>query len=87
MATQSTVPNLTLSQDARLYKYVRLPSGWKYLRADFSEGFGVKPHAVFLPKSKTPTVVEGGKYVASDGGNTPGRHWFRPTIFIVSEWS
>ena len=69
MATQSTVPNLTLSQDARLYKYVRLPSGWKYLRADYSESFGVKPHAVFLPKTKTPTVVEGGRYVASDGGN------------------
>ncbi len=68
VATQSTVTNLTLSQDARLYKYVRLPSGWKYLRADYSEGFGVKPHAVFLPKTKTPTVVEGGKYVASDGG-------------------
>ena len=51
MATQITVPNLTLSQDARLYKYVRLPSGWKYLRADYSEGFGVKPHAVFLPKT------------------------------------
>jgi integrase len=71
VATQSTVPNLTLSQDARLYKYVRLPSGWKYLRADYSEGLGVKPHAVFLPKTKTPTVVEGGKYVASDGGK-----WF-----------
>jgi integrase len=68
MATQSTVPNLTLSQDARLYKYVRLPSGWKYLRADYSEGFGVKPHAVFLPKTNIPTVIEGGKYVASDGG-------------------
>jgi hypothetical protein len=45
--------NLTLSQDARLYKYVRLPSGWKYLRADYSEGFGVKPHAVFLPKTNS----------------------------------
>ena len=61
MASQSTVANLTLSQDARLYRYVRFPSGWKYLRADYSEGFGVKPHAVFLPKTKTPTVVEGGK--------------------------
>jgi hypothetical protein len=68
VATQSTVPNLTLSQDARLFKYVRLPSGRKYLRADYSEGFGVKPHAVFLPKSKTATVVEGGRHVASDGG-------------------
>ena len=68
MATQNTVPNLTLSQDARLYKYVRLPSGWKYLRADYSENFGLKPHSVFLPKTNTPTVVEGGKYVASDGG-------------------
>ncbi len=48
VATQNTLPNLTLSQDARLHKYVRLPSGWKYLRADYSEGFGVKPHAVFL---------------------------------------
>ena len=56
MATQITVPNLTLSQDARLYKYVRLPSGWKYLRADYSEGFGWKPHSVFLPKTKTPGV-------------------------------
>jgi hypothetical protein len=62
------VSNLTLSQDARLHKYVRLPSGWKYLRADYSENFGVKPHSVFLPKTNTPTVVEGGKYVASDGG-------------------
>jgi integrase len=68
VATQNTVPNLTLSQDARLYKYVRLPSGWKYLRADYSEKFGVKPHSVFLPKTNTPTVVEGGKYVASDSG-------------------
>jgi hypothetical protein len=68
MATQNTLPNLTLSQDARLYKYVRLPSGWKYLRADYSENFGLKPHSVFLPKTNTPTVVEGGKYVASDGG-------------------
>jgi integrase len=68
VATQNTVPNLTLSQDARLYKYVRLPSGWKYLRADYSENFGVKPHFVFLPKTNTPTFVEGGKYVASDGG-------------------
>jgi hypothetical protein len=68
MATQITVPNLTLSQDARLYKYVRLPSGWKYLRADYSENFGLKPHSVFLPKTSTPTVIEGGKYVASDGG-------------------
>ena len=65
---ENTVPNLTLSQDARLYKYVRLPSGWKYLRADYSENFGVKPHSVFLPKTNTPTLVEGGKYVASDGG-------------------
>jgi integrase len=68
MAAQITLPNLTLSQDARLYKYVRLPSAWKYLRADYNEGFGVKPHAVFLPKTKTPTVVEGGRYVANDGG-------------------
>lgn len=68
VATQSTVPNLTLSQDARLYKYVRFPSGWKYLRADYSEKLGVKPHSVFLPKTNTPTVVEGGKYVASDCG-------------------
>src|ERR1017187_7607805 len=68
MATQNTVPNLTLSQDARLYKYVRLPSGWKYLRADYSENFGVKPHSVFLPKTNTPTIVEGGKYFASDDG-------------------
>jgi hypothetical protein len=68
VATQNTVPNLTLSQDARLYKYVRLPSGWKYLRADYSENFGLKPHSVFLPKTNTPTIVEGGKYVASDGG-------------------
>ncbi len=43
MASQTTVPNLTLSQDARLYKYVRLPSGWKYLRADYCDSFGVKP--------------------------------------------
>jgi len=50
------VSNLTLSQDARLHKYVRLPSGWKYLRADYSENFGVKPHSVFLPKTNTPTV-------------------------------
>jgi len=68
VAIQNTVPNLTLSQDAWLYKYVRLPSGWKYLRADYSENFGMKPHSVFLPKTNTPTVVEGGKYVASDGG-------------------
>ena len=68
VASQTTVPSLTLSQDARLYKYVRLPSGWKYLRADYSDSFGVKPHSVFLPKTNTPTIVEGGKYVASDGG-------------------
>lgn len=68
MASETTVPNLTLSQDARLYKYVRLSSGWKYLRADYSDSFGVKPHSVFLPKTNTPTIVEGGKYVASDGG-------------------
>jgi integrase/recombinase XerD len=68
VATQNIVSNLTLSQDARLYKYVRLPSGWKYLRADYSENFGVKPHSVFLPKTNTATVVEGAKYVASDGG-------------------
>jgi hypothetical protein len=68
MGTQSTVPNLTLSQNARLYKYVRLPNGWKYLRADYSDSFGVKPHSVFLPKTKNPTIVEGGNYVASDGG-------------------
>jgi hypothetical protein len=64
MATQSTVPSLTLSQDARVYKYVRLPSGWKYLLADYSEGFGVKPHSVFLAKTNIPTIIEGGKYVA-----------------------
>ena len=68
MASQSTVPNLTLSQDVRLYKYVRLPNGWKYLRADYSDKFNVKPHSDFMPKTNTPTVVEGGKYVASDGG-------------------
>lgn len=68
VASPSTVPNLTLSQDARLYKYVRLPGGWKYLRADYSENFGLKPHSVFLPKTSTPTIVEGGKYVANDGG-------------------
>lgn len=68
MASPSTVPNLTLSQDARLYKYVRLPGGWKYLRADYSDNFGLKPHSVFLPKTSTPTIIEGGKYVASDGG-------------------
>ena len=69
MATQSTVPNLTLSQNARLYKYVCLPNGWKYLRADYSGSFGVKPQSVFLPKTKNPTIVEGGNSVASDGGN------------------
>jgi len=68
VASPSTVANLTLSQDARLYKYVRLPSGWKYLRADYSENFGVKPHSVFLPRTSTPTIVEGGRYVANDGG-------------------
>jgi hypothetical protein len=67
VATQNTVQNLTLSQDARLYKYVRLPSGWKYLRAGYSETFGLKPHSMFLPKTNTPTIVEGGKYIASDG--------------------
>ncbi|MGC2639205.1 MAG: hypothetical protein WA294_18620 [Acidobacteriaceae bacterium] len=72
VASPGTVPNLTLSQDARLYKYVRLPSGWKYLRADYSENFGLKPHSVFLPKTSTPTIVEGGKYVASDGGKSRG---------------
>jgi hypothetical protein len=77
MATQNTVPNLTLSQDARLYKYDRLPSGWKYLHADYVEGFGVKPHAVFLPKTKAPTFVEGGKYVASDGGK-----WHSKRIYL-----
>jgi hypothetical protein len=77
MATQNTVPNLTLSQDARLYKYDRLLSGWKYLRADYVEGFGVKPHAVFLPKTKAPTFVEGGKYVASDGGK-----WHSKRIYL-----
>jgi hypothetical protein len=34
MATQNAVPNLTLSQNARLYKYVRLQNCWKYLRAN-----------------------------------------------------
>ena len=37
MATLSTVPNLTLSQDARLHKFIRLPGGWKYLRAGFND--------------------------------------------------
>jgi hypothetical protein len=65
VASQSTVPNLTLSPDARLYKYVRLPNGWKYLRAEYSESFGVKSHSVFLPKTKTPNIVEAGKYFAA----------------------
>jgi len=69
MATQNTVLNLTLSQDARLHKYFRPPSGWKCLRAYYNEAFGLKPHSVFLPKTSTPTVVEGSKYAASDGGN------------------
>jgi hypothetical protein len=48
VATQSTVPNPTLSQNARLYKYVRLPNGWRYLRADYSETFGVKRQTQWL---------------------------------------
>jgi hypothetical protein len=67
IATQNTLPNLTLSQDARLYKYVRLPSGWKYLRADYDDLF-LKSHSVFLPKSNHPVCLEGGYYVASDQG-------------------
>jgi integrase len=87
MATQCTVTNFTLSRDARLYKYVRLPSGWKYLRADYSENFGLRPHSVFLPKTNTPTVVEGGKYVANDGGkwhplsSDPNEAWMLFKLF------
>jgi len=83
VATQKTVPNLTLSQDAQLYKYVRLPSGWKYLRADYSKNFGVKHHSVFLPKTNTLAVVEGGKYVASDGGNPLLHSLCTPTVHCV----
>ena len=73
MATQITVPNLTLSQDARLYKYVRLPSGWKYLRADYSENFGLRPHSVFLPKTNTQPLLKAASTLPATAANgTPG---------------
>jgi hypothetical protein len=79
VATQTTVPNLT--QDARLYKYVRVPDGrWKYLRADYDEHF-LKPHSVFLPKSNHPVRVEGGNYVANDEGK-----WHRLHEDPVEAW-
>jgi hypothetical protein len=79
MATQSTLPNLT--QDARLYKYVRVPdSGWKYLRANYDENF-LKPHSVFLPKSVQPVCIEGGYYVASDEGK-----WHRLSEDPAEAW-
>lgn len=79
MATQSTLPNL--SQDARLYKYVRVPdSGWKYLRADYDENF-LKPHSVFLSKSNHPVRIEGGYYVASDEGK-----WHRMSEDPAEAW-
>jgi hypothetical protein len=66
VATQTTVPNLT--QDARLYKYVRVPDDrWKYLRADYDDYF-LKLHSVFPSKSTQPIRVEDGCYVASDEG-------------------
>jgi hypothetical protein len=67
MATSSTSPIPVLSPEARLYKYVRLSSGWKYLRADYSED-RIVPHSVFPPKSTKPTIIEGGYYVAYDSG-------------------
>jgi integrase len=65
MATFAGTPVPALSAEARLYKYVRLNGRWKYLRADYSED-RVIPHSVFLPKSSTATIIEGGHYYAYD---------------------
>jgi len=79
MTTQTTLPSLT--QDARLYKYVRIPTGgWKYLRANYDENF-LKPHSVFLPKSTHPVSIEGGYYVASDEGK-----WHRLSEDPAEAW-
>jgi hypothetical protein len=55
MASQNTVLSLTLTQDARLYEY-RLPSGWKYPRANYREKFGVDPY-VELAESNQSAVT------------------------------
>ena len=55
IVSQNTVPNLTLTQDAGLYKY-RLSSGWKYPRADHSEKFDVQPHREVIGSNQSPVT-------------------------------
>jgi integrase len=65
-----------LSVDARLYKYVRTNSGWKYCRAHY-DGNRLVPHSVFPPKSSSPLVIEGGYYVAYDKDRFNKPVWHR----------
>ena len=57
MPTQTILPAiLSLAQNARLYKYVKLPkTGWKYVRAVHEENY-IKLHPVYLLKANHPTT-------------------------------